>query len=762
VTLFADRGTTVNRLRIRCGGIDPLVAQLRAGRLLDESAIQPAMLPPSAILCIRRLSDPRPGIVALDGAQPTPALWTEAVAASIRDMARGATRPGLGDMTPGAGAVLFADRAEMLACLAADWCAGRLAAFWWWRALLGNIGEARAVLSAWLTTPQYIAAALDELACRGGAATFVGRLVDADTRAMLDAVIAQHDLSWLGERLETLRYSKRPPGTLNSGDGIVAGAEADQEAPPASAVPRAPWTERVPESQPESLRIDQQCLLGIALMTRRAPAIVRTSRFAADVQRWLAFAGRRQSTGPSASDPQPAPSGNEPPIERRALIERLRHHHGPPAAQAKDGDPPSTPTVQTARAGAHTPTTFDSRHHPAPSVHFQWHEAHALSTVSREISEPAPRGFEPLDRSPEKAAQRVGAAAGRVHMQIERADPAARVAEPPAGRRRANVDAAASSIAPPGHAPPAAHELVSPLRATAATSSTSFERSGTERELAIAAPLASLESTAPVSIPRVYPASIETEVGGVFYVLNVALRLGFYGDFTMPAQPGLELSIWDFLALAGRALTPRPLRRDPVWVLFADLAGRVRAEAPGATFEPPDVWRVPAEWLDAFPEGGAWRWRQGVGRLRVLHPAGFASVDVPRDGNEDAIEQVERELSRYRATASSVGGDNADSRSAVLSAPRDAPSHGSSSALTWWMGCLMPYVRERLARALGTSPRRAGPLLCVQRARVTTTPTHVDVFFPLAGLPIEVRLSGVDRNPGWVPAADRVITFHYD
>ena len=752
MTLFADRGTTVNRLRIRCGGIDPLLAQLRAGRLLDESTIQPASLRPSAILCIRRLSDPRPGVVALDGAQPTPALWTEAVAASIRDMARGATRPGLGDMTPGAEAVVFADRAEMLACLAADWCAGRLAAFWWWRALLGDIGEARAVLSAWLKTPQYIAAALDELACRGGAATFVGRLVDVDTRAMLDAVIAQHDLRWLGVPLETLRYSKRPPGTLNSGDGIVAGAQADRQAPAASAVPLAPWAERVPESEPQSLRVDQQCLLGIALMTRRAPASVRTSRFAADVQRWLEFAGRRQSTGPSASDPQPAPSGNEPQIERSAFIERLQHH-GPPAAQATDGDPPSTPAVHTARAGAHTPKTFDSRLHPAPSVHFQWHEAHARSMVSREISAPVTRGFEPLDRSPEKAAQRVGAAAGLVHTRIDRAAPAARVAEQPAERRTANGDAAASSIAPPGHAPPSAHELVSPLRATTATSPTSFEDSGAQDGNVIAASVVPTESTAATPVPRIYPASIETEVGGVFYLLNAALRLGLYGDFTTPAQPGIELPIWDFLALAGRALTPRPFRRDPVWVLFANLAGRARDEAPGATFEPPDVWRVPAEWLDAFPEGGTWRWCQGDGRLRVLHPAGFASVDVPRNDNENAIEQVERELSMYRCVNASR---------AALSGPRDAPWHGSSSALTWWMRCLMPYVRERLARALGTSSRRAGPLLCVQRARVTTTPTHVDVFFPLAGLPIEIRLSGLDRNPGWVPAADRVITFQYD
>jgi hypothetical protein len=42
------------------------------------------------------------------------------------------------------------------------------------------------------------------------------------------------------------------------------------------------------------------------------------------------------------------------------------------------------------------------------------------------------------------------------------------------------------------------------------------------------------------------------------------------------------------------------------------------------------------------------------------------------------------------------------------------------------------------------------------------TATHVDVLFQLAGLPVEVRLSGLDRDPGWVPAAGRFVAFRYE
>src|SRR4029453_19226509 len=47
---------------------------------------------------------------------------------------------------------------------------------------------------------------------------------------------------------------------------------------------------------------------------------------------------------------------------------------------------------------------------------------------------------------------------------------------------------------------------------------------------------------------------IETDFGGVFYLLNAALQLGLYGDFTTPMQPGLALPVWDFLALVGGEL----------------------------------------------------------------------------------------------------------------------------------------------------------------------------------------------------------------
>lgn len=46
-------------------------------------------------------------------------------------------------------------------------------------------------------------------------------------------------------------------------------------------------------------------------------------------------------------------------------------------------------------------------------------------------------------------------------------------------------------------------------------------------------------------------------------------------------------------------------------------------------------------------------------------------------------------------------------------------------------------------------------------ARVHHGPTHLDVDYPLAAVRVEVRLVGLDVNPGWVPWLGRVVSFRY-
>jgi hypothetical protein len=242
----------------------------------------------------------------------------------------------------------------------------------------------------------------------------------------------------------------------------------------------------------------------------------------------------------------------------------------------------------------------------------------------------------------------------------------------------------------------------------------------------------------------------QTELGGMFYLINLGLFLELYGDFTSPARPGLALSIWDFVFLLGQRLLGEQRAADAVWSLLTRLAGRGADTPPGHGFQPPDAWRLPSDWLRPFPEADAWSWSASADRLRVWHPAGFPIIDVPRNGARED-DQLGCEIAAYACALPCT----------LASLPLDAEE--GKSPLERWLDWLLPYVRARLCRALGVADAmEAGALLLVHRARVLTSATRVDLAMSLAELPIAIRLAGLDRDPGWVPAAGRFIAFHYE
>jgi len=220
--------------------------------------------------------------------------------------------------------------------------------------------------------------------------------------------------------------------------------------------------------------------------------------------------------------------------------------------------------------------------------------------------------------------------------------------------------------------------------------------------------------------------SVETKYGGVFFLLPLALYLYIYGDFTSPAKPGLELSIWDFLALISLELTNREIEKDPLWGELASLAGRTTSQQPGRGFDPPDEWRIPPDWLEPFSEVYDARPTLANGRLITMHPAGFTVLDIADTVNESCdLEAVGEPVDRLQR----------------------------------WVGWMASYFRARLLRALGRDDAVA--LLCGRPAHVVLTLTHVDVTFSLDHHPIEIRMSGLDRDPGWIPAAGRYVSFHF-
>ena len=84
--------------------------------------------------------------------------------------------------------------------------------------------------------------------------------------------------------------------------------------------------------------------------------------------------------------------------------------------------------------------------------------------------------------------------------------------------------------------------------------------------------------------------------------------------------------------------------------------------------------------------------------------------------------------------------------------------------LRQFLAFLMPYVRWRLAEALGMRNARqldVAKALLLRPGTVWVTSTHIDLTMDLNQASALVRFAGLDADPGWVPELARVIKFHY-
>lgn len=662
----------VSRLTVRASGVDPLTTRLRAEAQLSGLDLRPAGLPPAAVLCVRRVRDPRPGTLALRAGARPPAEWQQAVRAACDAAARRAARPAREDVSDDAEAVLFADRSEWLACLALDWLSGRLAARWWWRAAGVGPGDgaaapagrdaARRVAAAWCAAPEAVPAALSHLAARGRAVAFVESLEEPEAAELVRTLTRTFGLTALYAELE------RP---------VAPGQPASVRSEPAAA-----WTAIVPEAAAGATEGPRRSLLVLALTLHRTPARARTPAFARAVSRLA-----------SGSLPTPPPA-DEP---RTARVEGAVVRPAPPADEA----PP--------HAAEEPPRSRPERPSQPPTPDRAPPDTHVPTSLTRPLPPGAPP---PAPRTPSRASP------------------------PPIG----------------------------PDAPTGAASHAEWPRPAADRD-ALASPAADGEPSAPESRPACPGGSgafdevapdepaevVETGLGGVFFLINVGLALGLYADFTRPLAPGLALPVWDLLALLGTALLGDEVRDDPAWPLLGWLSGRAEGEEPGVTFEPPDDWSIPTAWLRPFPEAGTWTWSAAAGRLRVWHHAGFPVADQPL-GPEDLEEQVTAATDAYRPMADFV----------LVRGERPEMNAGDRP-LGCWVARLAAYVGPRLARAVGESDGASAAALVFRlRARLLLTSTRLDVVMSLDELPIEVRRAGLDRDPGWLPAAGRYVAFHFE
>ncbi len=254
----------IARLRWRGGG-DALAARRALERALAAFAWQPEG---AAIVCVRcmRGALQRSGDLAGRDGRP----WRDGLEA----LAARAPRPWREPVPANAEAVVFADEAELLACLALDVAQGRAGAAWWWPALLGSCADRAQWWRRWTATPELLPTVLRRLAARGEAATVLAALAPAELQELARRVAAAFAVDW----------APRPAGDPSESVAATSAwtASARQEAQAVVAQVQATLGGEADAEMPHATR-----LLALALALSDRPRLAGMSGFAALLQHAL-------------------------------------------------------------------------------------------------------------------------------------------------------------------------------------------------------------------------------------------------------------------------------------------------------------------------------------------------------------------------------------------------------------------------------------------------------------------------------------------
>jgi hypothetical protein len=659
----------IRKLRVQAGDGDGLSCRRRAERELAGVEVPSLQGLPDAVLCVRSMRAPLPAAIR-EGRHFS---HNEALAKILDKFFQTAARPARGFVPASASAVVFADRAELLACLALDWLRGEIPERWWWRALFPRTHAADAVRQHWQAEARQVPEAMQRLDQAGQSAQFC-RALPADVCDEITARVAAE----FGVEKSARAIAQASRAAVALEKAVFAEARPD---PPISvsggqeiARPNPPWIAWL--NVPPKLETESQALFVLSLMLAEAPAILRSERFTEQLENFVReYSWPQGEINSRRSTRLVSKTETTLTVDRGEILEPPRHaglrsDHSP----ARDGISPPVPTEV-----------------PSPSS--------------------VPATLKASVRSSARASMPMGS---DDFPSLDEIAPAS----------------------PPVSSPP----------------SPSFDSTR-------------LETTIPKSADGLLPrelgrhATVITEFGGVFYLLNVALALELYGDFTKPKHPDLPLTLWDFLALLGRKMVGPEFVEDPCWDLLAALSRREITEPPGAWFDPPTEWRLPDSWMRPFPEKTGSRVRTQNGRLCLRHPAGFTVLDV---ANENELPgKIQCEEPRLGLVPENVRVDFPTNCAGKTSQSDECVGH--EARLERWLTWLTDYFWARLGRAWAEPDRdKIRELVFPHRAQIACTAGRGDVYFSLAQHPLAVRLAGLDRDPGWVPAAGRVISFHYD
>ncbi|MCE7988995.1 MAG: hypothetical protein DYG89_48185 [Caldilinea sp. CFX5] len=268
--------------------LPPTVVRLRVAHLLAQSALTPAALPPAAILLIRQMHDPRPRTLAIDAQPKGQRQWERAVRQELAVRHERAVRPVQGQIPGNPDALLFADEAELLACLALDLAQGIASTRWWWQVILRRLGLSTQPTPFRLLTQQVeqMPALFHLLSSWDKAVKILLACSPTETERLLSQLLQTHQVT-----------AFQTSGPSTPGTAVDEGSRQSETAPNGATHQsgatieaangwRPPWQPWLKPAAPAALSPTADALLGVALTLFHRPGFAQSPAFTSAAHRW--------------------------------------------------------------------------------------------------------------------------------------------------------------------------------------------------------------------------------------------------------------------------------------------------------------------------------------------------------------------------------------------------------------------------------------------------------------------------------------------
>ena len=263
--------------------------RLRMERLLRNIDLQPSGLPPGALLIVRKLHSLQDSLPLFTAAL-SQAQWASHLRTQIAILYRTAARPALNPVAPDVASVLFADAAEMLACLTRDLLDGHVWQRWYWQQMLRHVPPtpAAALTAVWSEQAAFVPAMLSYLRIEEAQAA-IALLTPTDVSKLISTLNSSFDLrspSPTSLAAAAAQQSNPSSDALSFEPDLPAVEQTLEEISP-TLPPWQRWLSSSPATTLTGLTPQAEYLLGLIVTLHYAPAFARSASFVTQVVSWL-------------------------------------------------------------------------------------------------------------------------------------------------------------------------------------------------------------------------------------------------------------------------------------------------------------------------------------------------------------------------------------------------------------------------------------------------------------------------------------------